>query len=107
MPSIKVTARRRGHGRGRRPSRRTLLQRECSVTDTPREPAPPQRAWSWRSRDVPVPYGILPFCGKDHSIKPWDQTPSLVKLQIDLAYCVVSAITIGFRPICSYRAAIG
>ena len=35
-----------------------------------------RRAWSWRSRDVPVPYGFLPFQRTDRTIKPWDQTTS-------------------------------
>ena len=35
-----------------------------------------RRAWSWRSRDEPGPYGFLPFQRKDHTIKAWDQTPS-------------------------------
>ena len=44
-----------------------------------------RRAWSWRSRDVPVPYGFLPFQRKDRTIKPWDQTTS----------CASSALTLG------------
>ncbi|WP_294294871.1 hypothetical protein, partial [uncultured Sphingomonas sp.] len=34
------------------------------------------RAWSWRTHDVPVPYGFLPFQRKDRTIKSWDQTTS-------------------------------
>ncbi|WP_235531696.1 hypothetical protein, partial [Sphingomonas sp. Leaf67] len=42
-------------------------------------------AWSWRSRDEPVPYGFLPFQRKDRTIKPWDQTPSRVGRRIGIA----------------------
>jgi len=37
-----------------------------------------RRAWSWRTHDVPDPYGILPFQRRDRTIKPWDQTLHVV-----------------------------